>query len=169
DEDRRNGTLLQTNSTRSARLALGGTHDLSGGSLRADWRLFGGTQAYRQSFTAVTAGRSVETLTRTQRSPARDFGGSFQLTAFRGGQTFVFGTEGRSIRGASDEVGYFGGNPTSLLGTGGRERSGAGFAHGIFVPHDRLVISAGARFDAWRNDNGYRQLTPLGAGSSETT
>ncbi|HSI88850.1 MAG TPA: TonB-dependent receptor [Pyrinomonadaceae bacterium] len=169
-EERRNGTRLQTNATNSGRVAIGGTVDnhADDGNWRFDWRLFGGSQVYEQTFTAVAADRATESLTRTQRSPARDMGLSAQARAFAGRHTLVLGGDGRSIRGASDEVGYFGGAATSLLGTRGRERSVGVYVHDLIAAGERVVISASLRYDRWRNDGGYRQTTPLNAGNSET-
>jgi outer membrane receptor protein involved in Fe transport len=170
NEERRNGTRLQTNGTNSGRVAIGGMVDnhADDGNLRFDWRVFGGSQVYEQTFTAVSAERATESLTRTQRSPARDIGFSAQATAFWGSHTLVFGGEGRAIRGASDEVGFFSGAATSLLGTGGRERSAGVFVHDLIAVGERVIISASLRYDHWRNDGGYRQTTPLGTGNPET-
>ena len=79
DEDRDNGTPLQTNDTRIALGALG----LDWGSAargRTSVRAWAETQLFHQTFSAVAADRSREDLTRQQRVPADALGLSAQWT-----------------------------------------------------------------------------------------
>jgi hypothetical protein len=79
DEDRDNGTPLQTNDTRIALGALG----LDWGSAergRTSLRAWAETQLFHQTFSAVAADRSREDLTRQQRVPADALGLSAQWT-----------------------------------------------------------------------------------------
>ncbi len=165
-EDRSNGTPLQTNQTHSRGLVIGGDFRIptSGTEpLKFDWRVFGATQVYDQTFAAVNEDRTAETFTRLQRSPARSLGFSTQLTTAIRTHTIVAGVEGRNVRGSSDEVGYFHGVATSLLGTGGGERAFGVFVQDIFTIGERFVITAGVRYDRWNNYGGYSALRPFSA------
>ncbi len=171
-EDRSNGTPLQTNQTHSRGLIVGGNFRIPASGteqIRLDWRLFGATQVYDQTFTAVNADRTAETIARLQRSPARNLGFSGQLTTMIRDHTIVAGIEGRKVRGSSDEVGYFNGVPTSSLGTGGGERSLGVFAQDIFTIGERFVFTAGIRFDRWKNYGGYSAFRPFSANNATVT
>jgi outer membrane receptor protein involved in Fe transport len=165
DEARTNGTPAQINRTHSRQFVLGGTLN-KGDSGRAklpgiEWRVFGGTQVYDQTFSAVVADRSGESLTRLQRSPSQHFGFSGTGSIAIGGHNFIGGVEGREVRGTSDEVGFFGGNATSVFGAGGRERTIGAFVKDVFRIGEKIVASGGLRFDRWRNYRGMTATTPL--------
>lgn len=150
-EARENGTPLQTNRTHLRQFALGALwQPAKAGSFTL--RSYGGTQTYDQNFTAISADRNSESLTRVQRVPAQVFGYSAQWTrAFGAQQTFVAGFEGREVRGASDEIAYVNGRPTSFIGAGGRERSQGGYFEDLITLNPRLFITLGGRLDHWRN------------------
>ncbi len=171
-ETRSNGTPLQTNQTHSRGLIVGGDIRVPASGtepIKLDWRVFGATQVYDQTFTAVNAGRTAETLSRLQRSPARNLGFSTQLTATVRNHTIVAGVEGRNVRGSSDEVGYFNGNATSLLGTGGGERSFGVFAQDIFTIGECFVFTVGGRYDRWNNYGGSTVFRPFSANAATVT
>jgi outer membrane receptor protein involved in Fe transport len=150
-EARENGTPLQTNRTHLRQFALGASwQPAKAGSFTL--RAYGGTQTYDQNFTAISADRNSESLTRVQRVPAQVFGYSGQWTrAFGVHQTFVAGFEGREVRGASDEIAYVSGRATSFIGAGGRERSEGGYAEDLITLGPRVFINLGGRVDHWRN------------------
>ena len=151
-ESRTNGTPGQINRTHSRQFMIGGRSlTVREGVPVFDLRIYGGTQVYDQTFTAVSADRTSESLTRLQRSPSQHFGFSFTGNISYRGNATVGGIEGREVRGASDEVGYFGGRQTSLLGAGGRERSIGAFVRDVFRITDKVVIGGGIRYDRWRN------------------
>ena len=160
-EARSNGTPLQTNRTHIRQFIAGG--DLQArefGSL--SFRAFVGTQVFDQNFTAVSADRNSETLTRVQRSPSQSLGLSFQwsrATAKR--QTLVAGLEAREVRGSSDEIAFVAGRPNSLIGAGGRERTIGIFFEDIIHFAPNLFITAGARVDHWRNFDALSATRPL--------
>ncbi len=166
-ETRNNGTQLQTNQTHSRQIAAGG--DWRIGSIDRPtiftWRVYGGNQLYDQTFTAVSADRSTETLSRLQRSPSQNAGFSAVVTHSGWSHTLVAGVEGRDVRGFSDEVGYFNANVSSYLGTGGRERS-----FGVFVgdaySRGRFVLAGSLRFDRWMNENGLSLTRVAGTGAT---
>lgn len=151
-EDRTNGTPLQTNDTQTRSLVLGGDIDRK---VNVRWRLFGGTQDYDQSFTAVNALRTAEDLTRLQTVPIQNVGGSLRLTAAVGRHTLVGGVEARTVRGSSDEIGFFGGTATSVSSSGGRQSTFGVYFQDI-VTIGRLTLIGGIRFDRWSN---YRALS----------
>ncbi len=158
EEARTNGTPAQINRTTSRSFVVGGdfafsASDASNNS-RIDWRIFGGTQVYDQTFSALNALRTSESLTRIQRSPSQNLGFSVNYFGSLGRHSFAVGFEGREVRGTSNELGVFNGAITSALGAGGRERSLGVFAKDVFSVTDRLTLSGSIRFDRWNNFRG---------------
>ncbi len=167
-ESRDNGTVLQTNRTRLRGLVAG-----------ADWqsnavgaltlRAYGGPQTYDQSYSVISPDRNTESLTRQQRVPAQQAGGSLQWSRqFGSRETIVAGFEGREVRGASDELGFASGSPSVVTGAGGRQRILGVFVQSITRPVDQWMIQASLRADHWRNRSGYLNTVPLtGVGSPQ--
>jgi outer membrane receptor protein involved in Fe transport len=156
-ESRTNGTPAQINRTHIRQYILGGNFNLPNyvsvvQSPKFDWRFYGGTQVYDQTFSAVSADRNSENLNRVQRVPAQNIGFSanFSAVVFEN-QTVVVGFESREVRGASDEIGIANNRPTSLSGSGGRERTFGVFVQDFARIGSKLVLSASARYDSWRN------------------
>jgi outer membrane receptor protein involved in Fe transport len=167
-ESRRNGTPLQTNRTHLRQFSAGGDwQNARVGTLL--FRLYGGTQVFDQNFTAVSADRNTETLTRVQRVPSQSFGLSAQWSRpFGAAQTFVAGLEWREVRGASDEIAYAQGRASSLIGAGGRERSAGIFLEDILRVTTRMYLTGGLRLDRWRDERAQsatRSLRQAGVGS----
>ncbi len=118
-EARTNGTPAQINRTHIRQFAAGGNFKIpvSGFQIsdakydwisdaKFDWRIYGGTQIYDQTFSAISADRNSETLNRVQRVPAQNIGFSANASAvFFENQTVVVGFETQETRGASDEIG----------------------------------------------------------------
>ena len=103
DEDRKNGTPLQTNDTRIGLGALGVDFG-SAGHGRATIRAWGSSQLYHQSFSAIAADRSREDLTRLQRVPADALGLSAQWTRPLGSRHRVLlGAEAHHVSGTTEE------------------------------------------------------------------
>jgi outer membrane receptor protein involved in Fe transport len=154
NESRDNGTPLQTNSTHIRQLSVGLNWAHSASS-DLTLRLYTGTLRFDQSFTAVSADRSGESLTRTQRVPAQATGGSIQWTQFFSGKhTLIAGLDAKQVRGASDELAFLQGRPASLVDAGGRERSYGLFVGDLFHVTERAVLTANLRYDDWRNYRG---------------
>ena len=169
-EARANGTRLQRNRTHQRQMVVG--FELDEGRAGAfSVRAYAGTQVFDQSFTAVSADRETETLTRDQRVPAQAFGLLSQWSrAFDARHTVVAGFEAREVRGASDELIYAAGRPSSRVGAGGRERTLGLFAEEALRLTPRLILTAGARFDRWRNVAGLSVTSPAhGRGPSSVT
>ena len=156
-EARTNGTPAQINRTHIREFVFGGLFQIPDSRFqisnsKLDWRIFGGTQVYDQTFSAVSADRNSETLNRIQRVPAQNIGFSLNVSAVvLKDQTVVGGIEMREVRGASDEIGIANFRPTSLLGSGGRMRTFGVFVQDFARIGAKLVLSASARYDAWRN------------------
>ena len=169
DEDRDNGTPLQTNDTRIALGALG----LDSGSAergRTSLRLWAETQLFHQTFSAVAADRSREDLTRQQRVPADALGLSAQWTRPLGArQRLLLGAEARHVEGTTEEVVFVRGPATSTVEAGGDETGGAVFVQDLIQAHPRLLASACLRLDAWTERGGHSIATPLATGVSVTT
>ena len=150
-ESRENGTPLQTNRTHLRQFVFGGAWDSTVAGFFSG-RVYGGTQLYDQNFSAISADRNSETLTRVQRVPAQVFGETTQWSRSVGRrQTFVAGFEAREVRGASDEIAYVNGRPTSFIGAGGRERDAGVYFEDLIRLGSNLFLNLGAREDHWRN------------------
>lgn len=160
-ESRENGTPLQINRTHLRQFVFGGNWDSTHfGNFSA--RAYGGTQVYDQNFSAISADRNSESLTRVQRVPAQVFGVSGQWSRLIGShQTFVAGFEGREVRGASDEIAYINGRATSLIGAGGRERSEGGYFEDLVRLGSRVFLNLGGRVDHWRNYDALSSSRPI--------
>ena len=168
-EDRENGTILQDNDTRIGLGALGldwGHPDRG----RGEARLWGETQLFHQSFSAVAADRSSEDLTRTQRVPADAFGVTFQWSRLLGSRHRALGgLEAQQVEGETQETAFARRAATTAVEAGGTIRTGALFVQDLFQAHPRLLVSASARVDGWSHHDGRSVTTPLATGSARTT
>ncbi|HEX3188142.1 MAG TPA: TonB-dependent receptor [Pyrinomonadaceae bacterium] len=168
-ESRTNGTPLQTNRTHLRNLSAGANFETTdfGNFI---FRAYGGTQLFDQNFTAVAANRNSESLTRVQRVPSQSMGGTFQWSrALGASHTLLAGVDAREVRGASDELAYVQNRPTFFVGSGGRERTAGVFAEDFFRISPRLFLTAGARFDRWREYAALSATTPVNAVQPSTT
>ncbi len=153
DEVRGNGTPLQTNATEIEALSLGA--DFLTRSTLYGVRLYGSRQEYDQSFSAISAGRSEESLTRLQRVPSEATGASFQAVSEIGAKhRIVGGVDVRSVEGRSDERGF--GFAETFLSSGGKQTSTGVFLEDSIRLSDRFSIMAALRFDQWRNGDAAR-------------
>ena len=169
DEDRENGTALQTNDTRIGLAALG----LDWGraeSGRTALRLWAETQTYHQTFTAIAADRTREDLTRQQHVPADALGASAQWARALGShQRLLVGAEARHVSGTTEEVAFVRGLATTTVDAGGDETGGALFLQDLLQAHPRLLVSGTVRLDAWALGGGRSVTTPLATGVAATT
>ncbi|HEV2883882.1 MAG TPA: TonB-dependent receptor [Pyrinomonadaceae bacterium] len=165
-ESRENGTPLQTNRTHVRQFLLGGEIDsFKSGSFSI--RGWGGTQVYDQTFSAVSADRNSEALTRLQRVPVQFVGFSTQWTQPFGTQhTLVAGYESLQVRGASDEVGFINGRAASLSGAGGRQQTHGAFLQDLIKIGSRFFINAGGRVDYWGNHRAFSATVSVAPGST---
>jgi len=169
DEDRENGTALQTNDTRIGLAALG----LDWGraeSGRTALRLWAETQTYHQTFTAIAADRTREDLTRQQHVPADALGASAQWARALGSrQRLMVGAEARHVSGTTEEVAFVRGLATTTVDAGGDETGGALFLQDLLQAHPRLLVSGTVRLDGWALGGGRSVTTPLATGVAATT
>jgi outer membrane receptor protein involved in Fe transport len=165
-ESRANGTTLQTNRTYLRQASAG--VDLQPGRLGSfSVRVYGGTQVFDQSFSAVAGDRNSETLTRVQRVPSQFLGLVAQWSrAIGASHTLVAGLEAREVRGASDELVFTRNRPSSTVGAGGRERTFGLFIEDIFRITPRLFLTTGVRLDRWRELAALSLTSPLGGGGA---
>ena len=153
NEARGNGTLLQNNATRLWRYAGGADWHTVG-----DWQLrfFGSNENYRQSFSSINPTRTVETLTRQERTPAQELGGSLLWTHTLGKQFVVLlGGDVHDVRATDLETAIGGGvvtghtnigGPTGYTDTTARQRQTGVFAEALYT-HGPWTASAALRGD----------------------
>jgi outer membrane receptor protein involved in Fe transport len=149
DEDRRNGTPLQTNDTIFRQLAaeMGGT--VGGGVWTG--RAFVADQTYRQVFSAIVSDRDAESLTQQQRVPSDMAGVMLQMVLPWRSGTFLFGAEGKRVWGVTDELRFAGGQPIGEFRAGGVQRNGAVFGQVTAPIRPTVTAVVGLRGDAWES------------------
>jgi outer membrane receptor protein involved in Fe transport len=157
DEARQNGTALQTNDTRIGQVAGGADATVGGGSLSA--RAFWLEETYHQTFSAISADRTSETLTRAQRVPSTSGGFSLHWSRALGASLLVAGVDGGQVHGSSDED-VFTARGVSFSGSSGSQRSGGVFLEDLWTPTPRLSVDAGLRWDGWRNFDAQTESGP---------
>ena len=167
-ESRRERHAAADERHRPAGAAGGGRCAARGGALAV--RGWYGTQTYGQSFTAVSAGRGARALTRLQDVPTTWAGGSPVWTrAFASGHGLVGGIEGRYVDGRSDETAFAQGRATSQVSAGGEQTTWAVFGEGRLALGTRALLTLGARYDGWSENDGFSRTRPLtGAAPTET-
>jgi len=153
NEARGNGTLLQNNATRLWRYAGGADWRTAG-----DWqlRLFGSKEGYRQSFSSINSARTVETLTRLERTPAQELGGSLLWTHTLGKYgVLLLGSDVHDVRATDLETAIGGGvtsghtnvgNPTGYTDTTARQRQAGIFTEALYT-RGPWTVSAAVRDD----------------------
>jgi len=145
DEDRTNGTPLQTNDTNQHQASLRAAGAAGGGAWQASG--YASSQGYDQSFTSVSADRTSETLTQRQRVPSEAAGGSADWMRVWGRTTLVAGGEGRRVEGTTDEIRYVAGRPQPQTSAGGTQTTIAGFAQVTVQASPRWTYVLGGRVD----------------------
>lgn len=153
DQDRKNGTVLQVNDTKTESLAVGGkaqTPDKSSWTVS----LYANQQRYHQSFTGVAANRNSENLTRLQAAPSRDVGARLNWAhATNGSHTLFAGVEVRGVRGTSDETVIANNRATTFVSSGGRQRRIGFFAQDYISIGQRWALAISGRYDQWRDSS----------------
>jgi iron complex outermembrane recepter protein len=157
-ESRNNGTPLQTNDTTIRQLAAGANG--RGFTLRA----WGIDQDYAQTFSAIASDRNSERLTVDQHVPSRSAGASSQWShATSSSNAVIAGIEAQQVSGASREL-QFAGSRTNAVDSSGRQGTVGAFAEDVLALRD-VSITAGLRFDGWRNFDARRNGTELASRS----
>jgi outer membrane cobalamin receptor len=154
-EDRKNGTPAVINRTASRQGSGEIAGGLGGGLLSA--RVFGGTQGYDQTFSAVSADRTTEDLNRLQHVPTRFAGTGAQWVRLAARHTMLFGAEAKFIDGSTQETRLAEGRVLGISDAGGTQHVGSAFAQDTIAVTDRLTVIGGAHIDGWHTDS---QSTP---------
>jgi outer membrane receptor protein involved in Fe transport len=154
-EDRQNGTPAVINDTASRQLSGEAAGGVGGGFLSA--HVFGGTQGYDQTYSAVSADRTTEDLNRLQFVPTRTVGVAGQWVRSFGRHAVLFGAEGKFVNGDTQETQLSRGRVLGVSDNGGTQRTGSAFVQDTFLVSDRLTLVAGAHGDGWHSES---QNTP---------
>ena len=166
-EQRNNGTSLQVNSTHLGEIGGGIDHTVGHNALSA--RIYGSGEHYHQSFSAISADRNSETLTRWQTVPSDQIGFSMNWSRPISSANVLVGIDGRFIHGQTDETVFVANSPTSLVSAGGRSNLVGVFAQVSDTFKKRLRLSAGLRFDWWLNTDGFnRTFKPSDVSTAQT-
>ena len=162
-EQRGNGTPLTFNDTELQQAIVGGDFNTANaGSF--GFRLYGDSEYFHQSFSSVALDRNSEKLSRLQRVPVTELGATGQWSrAFGTRQLIVVGGEVHDVRGHSFETAFSAttGAATSIVDSGGRQRTGGVYAEDVIHVTSRLLFTAAARVDHWRNFDAFSNTTPL--------
>ena len=155
-EARNNGTPVQKNRTVFRQFQTGGDFDLENSKFKIQnskfsFKIYGGTQIFDQTFSAVSDDRNSENLVRLQRVPSQNFGFSSQFSTVFKNQTLLGGFEAKEVRGTSDEIGFLGGTSRNSSGTGGRERTYGVYFQDFVRIKDKIVFVGNLRYDRWKN------------------
>jgi outer membrane receptor protein involved in Fe transport len=150
DERRGNGTVLQRNDTNFRQGSLELASAGASGGIRA--RVARSSQGFDQSFTAVSADRSRETLTSEQRVGAERTQVSAEWTGASSLAAWLAGAEGRWSSGRNRELRYVAGVPAGVTELGGDHDDLGAFAQAVLPVRGANVLTAGVRLDAWRID-----------------
>ncbi len=167
NEDRSNGTPLQTNATRLWRY-LGG-YDLP----QTRWsaarlRLFGSDEGYRQSFSAIGPGRNSESLTRLQRVHTQELGATADTTVHFGSIVGVAGADVRDLRARDNETPISRGTPSGLQAVTARQRYIGGFGE-LLAQHAAWSGAFSLRADRASNLDIFQTTRPAGRTSAMPT
>jgi iron complex outermembrane receptor protein len=165
-EDRSFGTPLSQGSRTIGTVSFGLKGDLG---IRGVWetKTFAQWQTFNNQSAAVLPSPSVrlsDQLDRLQTIPSNDFGGMAQWSApFLSFSRIVAGGDIRAILAQSEET--LVSSQTSLV-TRGKQVGIGTFGEWIIEPFDALVLTAGVRWDWWKNFGGSRTA---GSGLTGTT
>jgi outer membrane receptor protein involved in Fe transport len=152
NEDRANGTPLQTNSTVLGEGVLGANIGMGKwGSLAV--RFFADVQTYHQGLSSVAAGRNMESLTDLQVVPAQGLGSSVVWSAqVMKRHTIVAGLDDSENMGASQDHKYSGiTDPTGAVSAGGKQRTIGVFGEDMIQLAPRWLLTLSGRVDHWSN------------------
>jgi outer membrane cobalamin receptor len=157
NEARHNGTPLQMNATRLWRYAGGADID------HFVLRLYGADEDFHQSFSAISATRASETLTRLARDPADELGAQaswHQVVARR--VLLLAGADTRDVRAADYEQSFSGAGST--LNTTSHQRQTGVYGEALYTPQN-WTVSGSARVDHFSNFDA-KQFQRPGASTS---
>jgi len=150
NESRDNGTPLQTNATRLWRYVAGVDWNATkSGELAV--RVYGSTEHYRQSFSAINATRSFERLSRLQQVPTQELGGSVKWVQSLGSKvTVIGGADTRDIRATDLENPVTAGVISGVVDTSARQRI-SGFYGQALLELGKWSVVGSVRGDSFNN------------------
>jgi outer membrane receptor protein involved in Fe transport len=150
NEARSNGTPLTNNGTRLWRYAMGmDWTDPSGGTLGL--RLYGSTESYRQTFSAVAPGRVSESLTRSAETPADELGAVAHWSQPLGPKLVLLaGADTHDVRAHDSEALFKTGASNGALNITARQRQTGVYGEALWTP-ERWTLSASMRVDHFSN------------------
>jgi outer membrane cobalamin receptor len=146
DENRENGTPLQTNNTDLSQLRAA----IEGQGGRTSWRVNGqvGDQTYRQVFSSIAGDRMSETLTVQQRVPAWQGGVGGTVESRVAGIDVLAGADTREVSATNIEQAYFpDGRLRSTTTTPAYQRTSGLYVQGTATPASAVTVSLGVRGD----------------------
>jgi outer membrane receptor protein involved in Fe transport len=149
EEERGNGTPAQVNAT-ITRWGGAGAHGVAGGGV---WEARGDLSLtdYRQTFSAVAAGRATERLTALQWVASSGGGGGVSWLRQVGRAQWLFAANSRVATADLDEASFsLTGVQSAIARTRAKQRGNGFVAQGRFDMSRRVTIDAGARADHWR-------------------
>jgi outer membrane receptor protein involved in Fe transport len=158
-ESRQNGTQLQVNQATVRQLETGG--DWNGSFGAVSLRVFGGTENLHQTFSAINAARTVETLSVNQRVPVTQYGASAQWSKVIGHHMLAAGVDERNVTGETNELHYVSGEYSSFLIAGGRQQTAGVFGEDLWQVTTHWLLSASLRFDDWVNQDASSRTFPV--------
>jgi outer membrane receptor protein involved in Fe transport len=145
NEARGNGTPTQTNGTRLWRY-IAGDDWAAASKASGRIRLFGSNEAYRQTFSSISASRSTENLTREQHVRTQELGASTDASLAFSPLALVVGADVRDIRATDNETPISAGVPTGVADTSARQRFLGGFGEALASAHAGLFRNTSAAF-----------------------
>jgi outer membrane cobalamin receptor len=148
-EDRGNGTPAQVNATISRWGAGSARGFLAGGAW--DARVDSTGTSYRQTFSAVSAARTMEQLTRLQWVSAASTGGAITWLRGWGSTTALLSASTRYSSAQLQEAPVTGGLVAPVVITPAWQRSDGIAFQGRFVVSPRASLEVGARAEAYRS------------------
>ncbi len=150
NETRSNGTPLQGNATRLWRYSTGADLPFASGDLLA-LRLFGSEEHYRQSFSSIAAGRTSESLTRLERTPAQELGASAHWSRPLAATALaLIGADTHDVRANDVEPSFQRGTQNGLLDVSARQRQTGVYGEILWTPL-RWTLSGSGRVDHFSN------------------
>jgi outer membrane receptor protein involved in Fe transport len=169
NENRDNGTRLQTNASRETYV---------GGGLRAatgdgsDWQanVYSHISTFKAGFSAIAANRASESLSLLQDVPYRDVGGNVQwFRRFAEKHLVTIGADTRWIKAENKEDVFANNANVRDRFIPGKQIYAGFFAQDFMTPTKRLVLVLGARVDYWRNFEASRQEIVNSTGARTVT
>jgi outer membrane receptor protein involved in Fe transport len=145
NENRVNGTPLQTNAARLWRYVAGA--DVAAAHSTAALRLYGSREGYRQAFSSIDAARDSELLVNLQRVPTDELGLVAQAShVFAADLVAAAGFDVRDVRGTDAET-----KPSTsvTLNSSARQRETGGYANALWQPRG-WSLSGSVRVDSFR-------------------